>query len=416
MNSLKKIFLLCLILFLFSTAIQSQWTLQNYSLGNHLYSIFFIDPNTGWAGGINGLLLKTTNSGENWYNLNSTVSESIQDVFFSDANSGWIVTRVIGKILHSTDGGNSWFIQEATNDKSFNSIFFLNNQTGWVAGYGAGSSWVFRTTNSGQTWDSSFISRRGGYSIYFINDMTGWTGGDPALIKTTDGGITWNNIIEFWQGNIMSIEFLNQNTGYFQTEVYKTYKTTDQGLNWNLISSFNGGIGSYDFTILNESIAYICGTEGKIYKSTNGGYNWLQQETGGNPAFFESIVFLNDTLGWAAGGNEKIMHTTNGGTFVGIENKNMQIPEASALSQNYPNPFNPLTKINFYIKEKGFVELIVYDVMGKLITKLINKSIAPSEYEVSLNADEHNLSSGLYFYTLILNGKRIETKKMIVLK
>ena len=37
--------------------------------------------------------------------------------------------------------------------------------------------------------------------------------------------------------------------------------------------------------------------------------------------------------------------------------------------QNYPNPFNPVTIIEYSIKEEGNVELIIYDVLGKVVEK-----------------------------------------------
>jgi len=98
----------------------------------------------------------------------------------------------------------------------------------------------------------------------------------------------------------------------------------------------------------------------------------------------------------------------------GIKPVSNEIPQRFNLSQNYPNPFNPSTKIKFSISKRSFVELRIYDILGRLKELPLSEYISPSEYELTL--DGTNYSSGTYFYQLIADGKIIETKKMIILK
>lgn len=83
------------------------------------------------------------------------------------------------------------------------------------------------------------------------------------------------------------------------------------------------------------------------------------------------------------------------------------------LSQNYPNPFNPITRINYTIPEKSFVNLKVYDAIGNEVATLVNEIKDAGNYSLIFNAQ--HLSSGLYFYTLKTDGKSI-TRKMILIK
>ena len=92
-----------------------------------------------------------------------------------------------------------------------------------------------------------------------------------------------------------------------------------------------------------------------------------------------------------------------------IDNKIMNYE----LKQNYPNPFNPVTIIDYSIKEEGNVELIVYDVLGKVVEKFVDERKSAGNYSVQFDAS--NLSSGIYFYTLRVNGY-LFTKKMLLLK
>lgn len=84
------------------------------------------------------------------------------------------------------------------------------------------------------------------------------------------------------------------------------------------------------------------------------------------------------------------------------------------LYQNYPNPFNPITKIKFEIADRGHVELIVYNLLGKEVQTLVNESMNSGIYDVLFYAD--GLNSGLYFYELKVNNKFSIAKKMILIR
>lgn len=88
-------------------------------------------------------------------------------------------------------------------------------------------------------------------------------------------------------------------------------------------------------------------------------------------------------------------------------------PKEYFLSQNYPNPFNPSTKIAYEIPFQEVVKLRVYDILGNMVTTLINQEKPAGSYEVEFNTS--SLSSGIYFYTLQA-GNFMETRKMVFLK
>ena len=98
-------------------------------------------------------------------------------------------------------------------------------------------------------------------------------------------------------------------------------------------------------------------------------------------------------------------------TVVGINDPDNRAKEFS-LSQNYPNPFNPTTKIKFVIPQSSFVNLKVYDVLGREVATLVNEEKHPGSYEVEFDASQ--LSSGVYIYKLQA-GSYTSFKKMICL-
>jgi len=83
------------------------------------------------------------------------------------------------------------------------------------------------------------------------------------------------------------------------------------------------------------------------------------------------------------------------------------------LEQNYPNPFNPSTKIKYQIPVGGFVNLKVYDILGREVATLVNEEKPAGNYEVRF--DVMGLTSGIYFYKLNA-GVFTQTRKMIFLK
>ncbi len=92
---------------------------------------------------------------------------------------------------------------------------------------------------------------------------------------------------------------------------------------------------------------------------------------------------------------------------------NNNLPAEYKLEQNHPNPFNPTTTISYALPEGGNVIIKIYDINGNEIKTLINKAQNAGYYNVTFDAS--NLSSGLYFYSII-SGNFIATKKMMLLK
>ncbi len=100
-------------------------------------------------------------------------------------------------------------------------------------------------------------------------------------------------------------------------------------------------------------------------------------------------------------------------TSTSVKDVKNQKPLTFSLRQNYPNPFNPSTSIRYGIAKLSYVNLSVYNILGKKIKTLINGEQPAGNYSVDFNAS--NLSSGIYFYKLTA-GNYSSMKKMILLK
>ncbi|MBI2419460.1 MAG: phosphodiester glycosidase family protein [Ignavibacteriales bacterium] len=89
------------------------------------------------------------------------------------------------------------------------------------------------------------------------------------------------------------------------------------------------------------------------------------------------------------------------------------LPVALELSQNYPNPFNPRTTIRYSVPGSSFVQVRVFDILGRSVTTLVEREHQSGTYSVDFNASA--IASGIYIYSLNAGGITV-SKKMIVIK
>ncbi len=126
-------------------------------------------------------------------------------------------------------------------------------------------------------------------------------------------------------------------------------------------------------------------------------------------------------VGWANYDPQNANYVTS------VKNTDDAFPFDFKLLQNYPNPFNPSTKISFELQVSSFVRLVVYDMLGREVTTLVNELKSPGKYEVQFTTDDPSvdgqLSSGVYFYKITAGNPSTssgqafsDTKKMMVVK
>ncbi|MBZ0202328.1 MAG: cellulase family glycosylhydrolase [Ignavibacteria bacterium] len=185
----------------------------------------------------------------------------------------------------------------------------------------------------------------------------------------------------------------------------------DSEIMWDSLTSFT----TYDLEISlvggpggNRSIQ-INGLSGARYKIT------------------ESILQNNTTYQWRVrsknpvGAPENISNWSAFSVFR-IDDPLMQ-PKAKqnnfSLNQNFPNPFNPSTNISYVLPKNSLVKLVIYDVIGREVVKLVDKPQQQGSYSALFNAA--SLTSGVYFYRLEAipidgTGSFLEIKRMILVK
>ncbi|MDY0081888.1 MAG: YCF48-related protein [Ignavibacteriaceae bacterium] len=89
------------------------------------------------------------------------------------------------------------------------------------------------------------------------------------------------------------------------------------------------------------------------------------------------------------------------------------VPVSYELYQNYPNPFNPVTTIKFALPKESNVNISIYNILGELVTTLVNGQMKAGYYEYEFNASQ--FSSGVYIYKIKADNF-IQSKKMTLMK
>ena len=88
-------------------------------------------------------------------------------------------------------------------------------------------------------------------------------------------------------------------------------------------------------------------------------------------------------------------------------------PDNFDISQNYPNPFNPISKIDYSLPFDSKVMIIIYDILGREMMKLVNQYMHAGYYTATINGSD--FASGVYFYRIVAD-KFVKVKKMVLIK
>jgi photosystem II stability/assembly factor-like uncharacterized protein len=225
--------------------------------------------------------MKTTNGGVQWdklFQLDSVFYEQIQ---FVTPKIGWICGGH-GEVLKSIDGGLTWNKMSIPHPNPnvdltlIYAMFFKNENDGFVGG---------------------------GHLNYIIKNAkkyVNWDDGQYFILHTTDGGISWENIVRSPPVMLLTFQFLNDSIGFVSGDnsIYKTY---DGGNSWQILfmdsTKSIGGIRGLWF--MNFEHGYAASWNGYVLKTIDGGHTWERRRITKSP--LRSMCFINDTIGYIVG-------------------------------------------------------------------------------------------------------------------
>jgi photosystem II stability/assembly factor-like uncharacterized protein len=410
---------------------------------NWLMGLDFADSLHGLAVGSilsAGIVFITENGGLDTTDWTPVVADPTQGWF-----AGNFTMRPDGKyyitgisFCNSTDFGLSWARRASIDNVFDGGVSFPDDQHGWTGGGSISPTvegWVHRTTDGGTTWSGRILSTPYPVRVvYFFDSQIGFAMGGEVnsgiggIWESTNGGGDWTEAVTTglemssidWQRvspdsiDIWSVGYTS--SGGYHSVVYK--KRIGYSIVPVELLSFTADVQNGS-VILNWQTATETNNKGfsveRFDKSPN--KNW--EEIGfvpGNGTTTEPGNYTFNDEGVKEGKYSyrlKQMDFNGRYAYSGVVEVEINQPEQFSLSQNYPNPFNPSTRIVFSIAREGNASLKIYNVMGQLVSKLVNGYVKAGHYEVDFNAS--GLASGVYYYRLESNGI-VLVKKMMVLK
>ena len=396
------------------------WYQQPLPVNDQINDIYFINAQTGWivTNGSNitsdtSYIMKTTDGGTSWAIQNLRM-EQLNGVQFLDANTGYVVGGLRNStnvsLYKTTNGGTNWTDLNNLGGIQIIDLAFTSKDTGWVTLSAPLTNVVLKTENGGMNWSQQYGQSGNLGRIFMLNKDTGWFNTQSAngqLYRTTNGGANWG-LLYTWNTGLANLFFVSKDTGFITGGFYMK-KTIDGGFTWDTTYNNNGGRGIF---FLNNKYGWVCDVFSLVQRTTDGGINWFRQTVpSGN---YYSIFFIDTNTGWT-GGTKLIKTDDGGGPPVGIEIISTEVPDEYILYQNYPNPFNPVTNIKYTVKRQtSKVKLMVFDINGREILKLVDNEQTTGTYEVDFDGSKY--PSGVYFYSLYSEGRLLDTKKLILIK
>ncbi len=258
---------------LYTTNAGSNWEEKSGPERNLINDVFFTNRMLGFGLGQDGMLVRTSDGGENWNDI-SFGSRNHFAMHGPTPDDLWMGANQ--RILHSADQGDTWTEKLSLPGGNVNDIFAINDQRVIAA---ITSGVILLTMDSGLNWDTVYNAGALLKSIAKIDDqrymITGFNG---TILRSEDQGQTWTPLTAPDATLQYEQSYFLDGTGWLVTSSFKNqmWSTHDNGDTWipiNLpIDRFWDGV-----YFMSQDTGIIVGrssTEGRAYITYNGGTNW----------------------------------------------------------------------------------------------------------------------------------------------
>jgi len=314
-----------------------------------LYGMSFLDENTGFicGGNVNeGIIIKTTDGGSTFLDDTPIGSKWLYSIYMHKDTEGFCVGATGGKLYRKSPDA-TWSQLETKTISTLNGVSFYNEFYGLAVG---DTGVVVTTSNGGGSWeiasvptyndlnaigrfdttivvagDSGLVVKSFGngavwvktstpgssdlLAVDLVSHLVGFAGGrNGSLIRTVDGGLTWQTINSPTTMTIRSMYFFDESVGYITGGDFVggpegtgfLYRTTNGGTSWQSILSGIPIINAIEITGAQKIM--IVGVKGFAASTPNGGLSWNFMNIN-TLQWLYAIDFQNENIGYITGGN-----------------------------------------------------------------------------------------------------------------
>ena len=298
---------------------QGTWELVHPGFNGALTDLCFVDEWEGWVVDRfvfnTGLIYHTTDGGFTWEVQEDPSNQRLYSVFFLDHKTGW-AGGSDGDILHTIDGGEEWILQDAGCEHVVERIFFLNENLGWAVGGDLSPTdyrFIVATQDGGDNWETQMYgSSIGGGSFHcvaFADSNIGIAGGRiNQIFRTENGGEDWYPIptdsiiclmfgISYLGNGVFCGVGLAVDNNYNDT--LASVKSDDYGLTWRrtVIDTLYDDNSFYDVSFADSLYGLAVAGDGMTFRTENGGETWQYIESISNYSIL-SVSHPKPYVGW----------------------------------------------------------------------------------------------------------------------
>ena len=413
-SSISFLLILCLLRILLYCSVHAQWIETAEPWGGTVYS-FAVSGTSLFVGTDGGVSLSTDN-GTSWTLVNNSMTIFVRALVVSGANL--FAGTYGGGVFLSTNNGSSWTVMNVglTNTVVWSLIvsdmnLFAGTEGGVFLSSNDGTSWT--AVNTGLT--SLFVQS---FAVSGTSLFAGTVGAGGGVFLSTNNGTSWTEMnAGLTNTNVWSLAV--SGTSLFAGNEDGVFLSTNNGTNWAVVNSDN-----VTSLAVSDTMVFAGTFGGGVFLSTNNGTSWTSVNTGLTHTFVWRLVVSGTNLFAGTYGNG-VWRRPLSEMVTSVSLFSDEIPTEFALDQNFPNPFNPKTAISFHLPATNggdgqaglsavsFVQLTIYDILGREVATLVNEKLAPGAY--TRQWDASGLTSGVYFYRLMA-GSFTETKRMLLVR
>lgn len=239
-----------------------------------------------WVLAAPGGLIETTSAGRTWSFVRSPYSPSGQPASFTSPAYGLVQGTGNVVAVRTQNGGRTWTAESVPPSGYEPSAVSTVAIAGPHLAFAAGAAGLLASANGGRTWVARLAAASSVGQLDIVNSQVGFSLANTALIRTTDGGVSWQGLLHPVAGGVAGFDFWSASAGVVSVGYQRLYLTSDAGTTWQplrlprgwtIANATVGGNQPADICLGANGVAWVVANRGNRYGvlvSANSGRSW----------------------------------------------------------------------------------------------------------------------------------------------